>query len=188
MTESNPVLVHNHIRKWVETIVIGHNLCPFAAATWAETKIAVSSAQNLNDLLLDLGAEIDALMSTASDLLATTLLVVPDWLQDFTDYLDVLEVIHQCLEDLDLMDEFQVASFHPQYLFADQDVDDPAHGTNRSPWPVFHLLREASVAEAVALHPDPEGIPERNAEKFRNMGGRRVTQMLASIQGDGTSQ
>ena len=189
MTAQKHIIVKERTSRWVEDIVIGLNLCPFATGVWQQTRICVSNAQDVEHLLMDLGNELEALLSESVDTLATTLLVVPDWLNAFPDYLDALMVIEQCLEDIGLAEEFQVASFHPQYQFADQAADDPAHWTNRSPWPVFHILRAASVAEAVATYPDADGIPERNVECFRSMGLDAVEERLARIHGTaGTPQ
>jgi len=184
MDATSPRHIEKNTRNWVEQVVIGHHLCPFAANAWAQTVVHVSDAQDLDGLLTDFGQQLERLLSQSNDVLTTTLIVVPGWLNNFEDYLDALTVLEQCLEDLGLHEEFQLASFHPQYCFAEHAYDDPANGTNRSPWPTFHLLRSASVAEAIAHHPDPDGIPMRNAAHFRSLGADNVTRLLRKVHGD----
>jgi uncharacterized protein len=149
--------------RWVESVVIGLHLCPFARAALPATRvIAVPPGARALDVVLDEAAHLDTERVTA-----TTLVVVPEGLADFEDYLDALAEIEGLLSAAGYDGILQIASFHPDYVFADAEPDDPANGTNRSPWPVFHLLREADVSAAVDRHPDPAGIPARNQELLR---------------------
>ena len=83
------------------------------------------------------------------------------------------------------MGEIQIASFHPDYRFADAAPDDVANATNRSPHPMLHLLREVSVARAVASHPDPAAIPARNVEQLRALGWEGFRAVRAGSQREG---
>lgn len=164
-----------HVRKeveaWLEQVVIGLQLCPFAAKPkeLGRVRIVVSDSQDLEGLLQQLYAEMMKLADTPADVLETTLLAVPDQLQDFEEYWSLLAVAEELLAQSPWRDSFQIASFHPDYQFDGCAADDPANFSNRSPYPLFHLLRESSVSWAVESHPDVEGIPERNIALLRGM-------------------
>jgi hypothetical protein len=156
-------------REWIEKVVVGLELCPFAAQPLREgrVRIQVSEATTPEDLASDLASELARLEREPAAELETTLLVHPRVLLAFEDYNRFLDVADMLLEELGLVGAIQIASFHPGYRFAGAPPDDPANATNRSPHPMLHLLREESVADAVRSHPDPLGIPRRNAEKLR---------------------
>ena len=132
--------------------------------------MVLSEARDEAALLAELGAELMRLRDTPAADVDTTLIVHPHVLADFLDYNDFLETADALVGELDLEGVLQVASFHPQYPFADSDPDDIANATNRSPWPTLHLLREDSVSRAVEAFPDPDGIIERNIETLRKLG------------------
>ena len=159
-------------RRWLEKAVIGLNLCPFAGQPWCQgrVRLRVSEATSLQSLAQDLADELLALNEADPAERETTLLIHPHVLGDFLDYNDFLDIADGLLEQLELDGILQVASFHPDYQFADSEPDDPANCTNRSPWPMLHLLREASIEAATANHPDPDAIYERNIEKLRALG------------------
>ncbi len=160
------------ICQWLERIVIGLNLCPFAALPWRQGRVRfrVSWATSQQQLAEDLADELLALQAADPADCETTLLIHPEVLGDFLDYNDFLELADRLLEDLRLDGIIQVASFHPDYQFADSQPDDPANCTNRSPYPMLHLLREASIEAATANLPDPDLIFERNIKTLRNLG------------------
>lgn len=159
-------------RDWLEKAVIGLNLCPFAKAVNVRGQIryAVSEADTAEALLADLVDELRLLAAADPELIDTTLLIHPGALADFLDYNDFLDVADAAVEDLGLAGEIQIASFHPDYQFADSDPDDIGNYTNRSPYPTLHLLREVSVERAVAAYPDAADIFERNIETLRRFG------------------
>ena len=158
-------------RKWVNDFVIGLNLCPFAKSvqTKGQVRYVVTHAKSGVRLLEELQRELATLRAAAPNELDTTLLIHPDVLADFYDYNDFLAEVDDLLQELELEGELQVASFHPDYCFAGSAADDPANYTNRSPYPMLHLLREASVTRAVDTYPDTAAIPERNVELLRSM-------------------
>lgn len=168
------------VRRWLERVVIGEGLCPFARPVADRLRITVSTATELDGLIEDLAAELQRLLDSPAGALPTTILAIPHMLADFEDYLDALEVAEAVLADAGLEGEIQIASFHPDYRFADAPPDDPAHSTNRSPVPLFHLLREEDVEQALATHPDPEAIPARNQAHFRALGAADVARRLAA--------
>ncbi len=157
---------------WLNRAVIGLNLCPFARAVQHKGQIrwVLSTADNVPMLLAELMTEMQKLSETHPDAVDTTLIVHPDLLQDFSDHNDFLDLAEGALQELGLEGVLQIASFHPQYRFADTAADDAANFTNRSPHPTLHLLREDSVARAVASVPDAALIYERNIGTLRAMG------------------
>ena len=164
--------VEARVRRWLERAVIGLNLCPFAKAVYVkrQVRIVVSDAAAPRDLLEQLGEELALLRDTPADEVDTTLLVHPLVLGDFLAYNAFLDDADALVEALDLEGELQVASFHPDYQFAGTAPDDVDNLTNRAPYPILHLLREASVERAVAAYPDPDAIIERNIATVRALG------------------
>lgn len=159
-------------RAWVDRAVIGLNLCPFAKAVQikGQVRYVVSDATDAETLLADLHAELLALADADPSQVDTTVLIHPGVLQDFYDYNGFLNVADACVEDLELDGIIQIASFHPQYQFADSGPDDIENYTNRSPFPILHLLREDSIERAVAAFPDASDIYERNMATLRRLG------------------
>ncbi|MGR4069145.1 DUF1415 domain-containing protein [Billgrantia sp. C5P2] len=168
-------------RAWVEDFVVAHNVCPFARR------------EMLNDTIrfVEVGAEkwesaLEALIEEcrrldASPDIETTLMVLCPGLENFDDYLDFLDVAEALLVEQGYEGIYQLASFHPDYCFEGAAADDPANFTNRSPWPMLHLLREAGLERALAHYPDPEAIPERNIEAMRQLGTEQLADDLASL-------
>jgi len=159
-------------RRWLERAVIGLGLCPFAAPVHRQGLIhySVSMARNENKLLDDLAREALALQAAAPETRETTLLIHPWVLEDFVSYNVFLTRADQRLVELRLEGEMQIASFHPQYQFADAREGDVANNTNRSPYPMLHLLREASVERAIEGFPATDAIYLRNIETLRRLG------------------
>jgi hypothetical protein len=159
-------------RAWVAEAVIGLNLCPFAKSVYVKEQIryVVSHADDEAGLAQQLLEELQHLQAADPELLDTTLLIHPRVLQDFYDYNNFLDVADQVLEDAGLDGILQIASFHPQYQFADALPDDIDNYTNRSPFPVLHLLRESSIDRAVAAFPEASAIFERNIATMRDLG------------------
>ncbi len=152
--------------------MIGLNLCPFAKAVYAraQVRIVVSDASTRRALLEQLGEELALLRDTPVDAIDTTLLVHPQLLGEFLEYNDFLDEADALVEAMELDGVLQVASFHPDYRFADSGPDDVENLTNRAPWPILHLLREESVDRAVAAYPDPDVIIQRNIATVRALG------------------
>jgi hypothetical protein len=168
-------------REWVEHAVIGLNLCPFAKAVQVKELIryAYSDARDSVALLEALRHELQRLADTPIEQLETTLLVHPQVLGDFLDYNDFLDDADALLCEMGLEGLLQIASFHPQYRFAGTPAEDIANATNRSPYPMLHLLREASIERAVAAFPEPEAIYENNMRTLRALGPRGWAELQA---------
>ncbi|MCX2918987.1 DUF1415 domain-containing protein [Stenotrophomonas rhizophila] len=167
-------------RKWLEQIVIGLNLCPFAKAVYVKDQVrfVLSDATTPEALVEELAEELILLRDTPAEQIDTTLIVHPDVLTDFLEYNDFLDNADAAIEALDLQGILQVASFHPQYQFAGVAPDDVSNYTNRAPYPTLHLLREDSVERAVAAFPDPDVIVERNIETLDKLGIEGWTRLL----------
>jgi hypothetical protein len=159
-------------RHWLTRAVIGLNLCPFAKAVHVKNQIryAISEATDLEGVLMDLETELQALAQADPAEVDTTLLILPHALADFVEYNDCLFFAERMLKQLRLEGELQIASFHPRYQFEGSETDDIENYTNRAPYPILHLLREASIERAVDAFPDAADIYERNQETLRRLG------------------
>ncbi|AKM32493.1 peptidase [Pandoraea faecigallinarum] len=159
-------------RHWLTRAVIGLNLCPFAKAVHVKDQIryVVSAAHDMEGALLDLEKELRWLSEADPRAVDTTLLILPQALLDFHEYNDALFFAGRMLRQLRLEGELQIASFHPDYQFEGTAPDDVENFTNRSPYPILHLLREASIDRAVDAFPEAETIYARNEALMRKMG------------------
>jgi hypothetical protein len=159
-------------RIWLEKAVIGLNLCPYAKAVHVKEQIrwVQSDAQDTEALRADLVAELQTLAAADPEAIDTTVLIHPQVLGGFADYNDFLDIADAALVELELDGVLQIASLHPGYQFAGTEADDISNYSNRSPYPTLHLLREDSVARAVAAMPDAERIYERNIETLETLG------------------
>lgn len=157
-------------KKWITDVVIGLNLCPFAAKEVKKDAIhyTVDHTTDSKTCLQTLKQQLQYLDQHPD--VSTTLIIMPEGFQDFDDYLDLLEDADTVLQQCGYEGVYQIASFHPDYRFEGEEVDDPSNFTNRSPYPMLHLLREDSIDEALARYPNHEDIPERNIRITREKG------------------
>lgn len=163
-------------RDWVERVVIGLKLCPFAPAPAIKGLIryATSDAKTPEALVEDLATELQRLIASPPEELETTLLIHPQVLQNFHDFNDFLDVADELLRMLELEGEIQIASFHPDYQFEGTESDDIGNETNRSPYPTLHLLREESIARAVDSFGDTSSIPATNLMTLKRVGREKL--------------
>ena len=174
-------------RTWVREIVIGESLCPFASGLADSDRLSVTVAPlgDAEALLRTLAQAAQALGRQESQQLETSLVLHPGLFDDphegFAAQFDFLVAVEALLEDLKLDAHLQVVSFHPDYCFEDAEADDPANYTNRSPFGMFHLLRRLSVQGAVAAHPDPESIWQRNVKHLRELGSTTLEAKLEAL-------
>ncbi len=171
------------VRAWIERFVVDLNLCPFArpvVSTDALRIVACESAspEAIATLLI---TEFDLLSQSSESDIATSLLVFPEGLEDFDDYLGFLDDAQTLLEEMGLGGEIQIASFHPDYRFEGEPVDAVSHFTNRAPYPLIHLLRETLVTNALDAYPNPERIPERNIQTLERLGLAGIESLLNSL-------
>ncbi|HKO47216.1 MAG TPA: DUF1415 domain-containing protein [Polyangiaceae bacterium] len=170
-------------RGWLTEIVIGLELCPFAKPVHVKGQIRyfVSRAQQPEALLQDLLDELRALADADPAAVDTTLLIHPRALPDFLEYNDFLSVAEFALEDMGLAGDLQIASFHPAYRYAGNAENDLANYVTRSPYPMLHLLREASVDRAVAVFPEASLIVDKNIETLRTLGRGGWQRLMANV-------
>ncbi|MGR2802535.1 DUF1415 domain-containing protein [Vibrio harveyi] len=156
--------ITEQVDQWLNGVVIGLNLCPFAAKPQRnkQIKIFVSEASQEEALLEDILLQLIELSNTEPEKLETTLVVVPKMLQDFWDYNFFIDWVEGLIKQQDWEGIFQVATFHPDYCFGGAEPEDDENLTNRSPYPVFHLIREESMEKVLKHYPDPESIPDTN--------------------------
>ena len=166
------------VRQWVETFVVGMNLCPFAKRELVKNRVrfVTTAATTAEQLLQVLQTELELLNADPS--VETTLLIHPAVLQDFYDFNDFLGCADILLLDMELEGIYQVASFHPDYQFGGTRSGDAENYTNRAPYPVLHLLREESLERVIADYPDVDDIPERNIELMNSLGQDKLQALL----------
>ena len=165
-------------KKWLETVIIAHNYCPFAKREFDKGSVRyhIIHETEFNSLLQSVIQECIYLDQNPDT--ETTLIILPSNLNDFNSFLDCLVLAEDLLLSQGYEGVYQIASFHPDYYFQGSELDDPANYTNRSPYPMFHLIREASVEMAIKNHPDADAIPERNVEYAREQGLETMKSLL----------
>jgi hypothetical protein len=167
-------------RKWVEEVVVGYNLCPFAKRELVRNRVrfVVSEAKTEDELLQALHAELQLLEDEPE--VETTLLIHPSVLQDFELYNAFQDTANGLLVYLNMEGIYQIASFHPDYQFEGTQPDSAENYTNRSPYPMLHLLREASLETAIAQYPGIDDVPERNIKLMEELGAEKMKAILES--------
>jgi hypothetical protein len=170
----NPENIILETRNWLQNVVIDLNLCPFAKRELAKDRIrfCVTNTDSEECLLENLNSELELIFSDES--IETTLLIIPDILQDFYDFNQFLELADRLLVQMDFEGIFQIASFHPDYQFDGTDIADVENYTNRSPYPILHILREDSVEKAIASYPDSDKIPDKNIALLKSLGVEKI--------------
>lgn len=165
-------------KKWLHSVIIEHNYCPFAKreVNRGTVRYHVVHKTEFNSLLNEVIQECVWLDQNSET--ETTLIILPSNLNDFNLFLDCLVLVEDLLISKGYESVYQIASFHPDYCFQGAEINDPANFTNRSPYPMFHLLREDSVEKAIKKHPDADSIPERNVEYAREQGLDKMKELL----------
>ena len=180
----NAEQVREDTQRWLDRMVIGLNLCPFAKPVVAQQRLrlVVSEARHLDAFLDDLDAELDRLAHTTAEELETTLLVHAGLFLDFFVFNDFLNVVDEVIEEHDLVDDIEVVAFHPALVFEGAEPDSTENLPNRSPYPMLHLLRTASL-ERVAPDGDTTAIIERNRATVEALGLAGWHARLAGLEG-----
>lgn len=171
-------------KTWVSQVVIGLNLCPFAAQPFEDNRIEyiVSHNKETEQDLQELAVCISILENKVE--VETILLIFPESYKSFDDYLELLYLANLLLDDLNFSGKYQLASFHPEYHFEGCDINDAGNFTNRSPYPMLHILRENSVERAIKSYNHVEKIPQNNVKNLRSIGFDVMQQTLKDIQED----
>lgn len=178
MTNIDPA---EQTRRWLEHMVVGLNLCPFASGVINANSvhIEVCSAVATEDVLSAVLQQLDLLQRHDENMVATSLLVFSQGLQDFQAFWAIVEIAEELLQEVALDGVIQIASFHPQYLFEGEAVDDVSHYTNRSPFPMLHFIREAQLTRALADYPNADEIPQNNINRLQQLGLAGIEKILA---------
>ena len=178
MAKSKEQAVELCTRRWIKEFVIERNLCPFARREWERDTIRyrLYLGCSSDDLLAVIDEECSLLDVNAYT--ETTMIIVPNMLQDFLDFNDFLGLCEELINSTSREGVYQVANFHPRYQFAGTEPDDAENYTNRSPYPILHLLREASVEIAIANHPDIGAIPDNNVARLNALGAPQLAAQL----------
>jgi hypothetical protein len=186
MSAINSSLVEKHIRAWLQSFIVELNLCPFARPLIADPalRINICETNNVEQLHYAFLSELDLIQQSSEGEIATSLLVMPNTLYSFEDYLDFLGDAEAMLEELGLDSTIQLASFHPQYLFEGEDKNSASHFSNRSPYPLIHFLREDMVTAALENVDMPQQIPERNIALLEGMGRETVAARWNALTAD----
>jgi len=168
------------VRHWVENLVVEMNLCPFAKRELVKNRVRfITTASTTEEqLLMALQAELELLNNDPS--VETTLLIHPGVLQEFHAYNRFLGYSDSLLVEMGLEGVYQIASFHPNYQFEGTKTDDAENYTNRSPYPMLHLIREASLERVIADFPDVDQIPLRNIALMNELGQDKLRALLSS--------
>lgn len=168
-------------KSWLEQIIIGLNFCPFAKKEFVNNTICyhVSKEKKQKAALLEFVEQCQILFDDSE--IETTLLIYQDGFRDFNSYLDLVDNANDLLIEQGFEGVFQLASMHPEYCFADEDFDDASNYTNRSPYPIIHIIREESMARVLSVYKNPEEIPENNIALAQQKGSAFFEKILAGI-------
>lgn len=167
-------------RFWLEKMVVGLNLCPFAAPVINDDRLRleICNSSQLEEMLSVVLRELDLLQQNDEHTIATSLLVFSHGLEEFDDFWSLVEIANELLQQVGLEGVVQIASFHPAYCFEGVAADDASHYTNRSPFPMLHFIREAQLSRVLAAYPDPEAIPENNIRRLQELGKQEILKLL----------
>jgi len=168
---------------WIDKFVIGLNLCPFAKAVFDKDQIRylVNEAESNDELLIAFYQELLLLKKIGPKTAATSFIILPNAFSDFTQYLDFYAQAEFVLKESKFDQTFQLAGFHPDYIFQNSEADDIENATNRSPYPMIHILRVKQVTKAIDTHPDVESIPETNMNTLKELGQSGLDNIIREL-------
>lgn len=177
--EKSPVVAAT--KAWLEQIIIGLNFCPFAKKEFVNNTICyhLSDESQVKPALHEFIEQCHYLVE--HDEVETTLILYKEGFRHFERYLDLVDYANDLLIDSGFEGVFQLATMHPEYCFADEDFDDPSNFTNRSPYPMLHIIREKSMARVLSVYNEPEKIPENNIELAQKKGSSYFAKVLEAI-------
>ncbi len=168
-------------KQWLDEIIIGLNFCPFAKKEFVNNTICYfkSEAEQVKPALQTVIEQCHYLQEHEE--IETTLIIFAEGFRRFDRYLDLVDYANDLLIESGFEGIFQLATMHPEYCFADDDFDDASNFTNRSPYPMLHIIREASMARVLAVYKDPEKIPEQNMALAEQKGSNYFQDVLKRI-------
>lgn len=162
--------------QWLDNVVIGLNLCPFAKKPRVKNqiKLHICHANSDKDMVDDFLAELDFIKQVDASETDTCVVIYPNALAEFDEYLNFLEVANLMVTQMGLEGEFQLASFHPNYVFDGAQEGDRENLTNTSPFPMIHIIREATVEKVLSQYPNPDLIPQNNIDTVENLSDEEI--------------
>jgi len=181
MSNADNEIIVTKTKSWITNVVVACNFCPFAAREIKRGSIHYEVINNATTkTVLEATLKMFLLLNN-NEQIETSILILPDHFSEFNDYLDLVEKVETLLTKNNYEGIYQIASFHPKYMFAGSDENDPSNYTNRSPYPMLHFLREESVTKAIAGYTDIENVPKRNIAFTKEKGLAYMQQLLKSI-------
>lgn len=171
----------NATKQWINDIIIGLNFCPFAKKEFVNNTIYYHSSakEQIKSALKEFNQQ--CVYLSQHEQIETSLIIYSDGFRGFDRYLDLVDAANEQLIENGFEGVFQIATMHPEYCFADDDYDEPTNFTNRSPYPMLHLIREKSMEKVLSIYKEPEKIPENNMSVATKKGSEYFKQVLASI-------
>ena len=183
MTPTNDAVIQQTV-VWFNEFVLDLNLCPFAhkphqsdAIRWIHC-----DAEDEISLSVFLENELTYLHKTSPQKIETTVICLSRVLEDFDHYNQFLDTADSLLQLMHLDGAIQIASFHPQYRFAGTQAADRCNLTNRSPYPLLHLIRENSIEQALNRYPDPDSIVKNNIERIESLSSDELQVKLQRVE------
>ena len=169
-------ITEQHTQAWLDSFVVGLNLCPFARPLIASdgVRLILNESSQIEGILRGFLTELELISNSDEAEIATTLLIIPNGLADFTEFLGFLELAEELIKEADLEGMIQLASFHPNYRFDGEPEDSVSHFTNRSPYPVIHFLREEMMERVLNEFSNPEQISQRNIQALKTIGRTEI--------------
>jgi len=170
-----------HTKQWLEQVIIGLNFCPFAKKEFVNQTIHyhLSAQEQLKSALTELLAQCHYLQANSE--IETSLLIYRDGFRSFNRFLDLVDYANELVVEQGFEGVFQIATFHPEYCFADANYDDASNFTNRSPYPTLHLIREQGMARVLSVYRNPQAIPDNNIALAEQKGAQYFKSLLAKI-------
>ena len=172
MSFSKNSVIKQHVTSWLNDFVVGLNLCPFAriVVDTLGLRIIICDSDQLDVITERFISELNFINNSSEVIVPSTLLVVPNALKNFKEYLSFINISEKLVEEMGMEGTIQLASFHPNYQFAGEQNDSVSHYTNRSPYPIIHFLREEMVERALENYSKPEEISQRNIKTLKDIG------------------
>jgi hypothetical protein len=177
MTLSSEIII-KQTQCWINKVVVAYNFCPFAKRELERNRVFYQVSQDCSmDKALELVISECSRLDAQADI-ETSFILFPTKFNDFSYFIELVGFSNELMVAQGYEGIYQLASFHPKYCFAETELNDPANFTNRSPFPMLHLLRESSMTKALENYPEPDKIPIRNIEKSRELGNKNFKKIL----------
>lgn len=171
------------IKQWLEDIIIGLNLCPFAKTPYENGLIRLthSDKTEFEDVLNAFVAEIEKIHSEGPSKISNTILFYPKLSVSFEEFLDIYASCNVILEEIQATQLYQIVIFHPQFLFDGIDKNKRDHYVNRSPYPLLHILRKDELNQVISHDGMGEEINRVNSQRLNQLSEKEFTKLFEFI-------